>query len=208
MCITKQSTKVNLGGALEVKVSLIFGVGYMVEGASGHMEEDTERMVKTPWFDEEIPFTKAAEIGTKKVINDHSTIGIVVTTDGSIGDIPRESYLEPEEATITELKKLNKPFVVIVNTAKPHSNEAKAVAEDIENKYNVKAMALNCEQLKREDVNNILENVLYEFPLSVVEFYMPKWVEMLPNTDKLKADIINTMKTFMAIKNSIRDHID
>ena len=156
---------------------LIDCVGYMVEGDGGHMEDDVERMVKKPWSAEEIPFTKAAEIGTKKVINDHSTIGIVVTCDGSFGEIPRENYLPAEERTIQELNKIHKPFILLLNTNKPHSEETIKLAESLSNKYQVSTMPVNCEQLKKEDIHAILELILYEFPLTMIEFYMPKWVK-------------------------------
>lgn len=169
------------------------------------MENEEERMVKTPWSVEEIPFTKAAEIGTRKVITDHSTIGIVVTCDGSFGDIPRENYLAAEERTIRELKKLKKPFIVLLNTEKPYGEEAVRTAQEIGEKYDVTAMPVNCEQLKKEDINHILENVLYEFPLTMIEFYMPKWVEMLPANHKMKADIVARVKEIMQQYQCIRD---
>ena len=169
------------------------------------MEDDAERMVKTPWYAEEIPFTQAAEIGTRKVINDHSTIGIVITCDGSFGDIPRENYLAAEERTIKELKKLKKPFVVILNTAKPYGEEAARQAREIENQYGVSVMPVNCEQLKKEDIHQILENILYEFPLTMIEFYMPKWVEMLPANHKMKVDLIGRVREIMQQYNCIRD---
>lgn len=203
--IPKEAAKLSLGDGIEARVRLIDCVGYMVDGASGHMEDDTERMVKTPWFAEEIPFTQAAEIGTRKVINDHSTIGIVVTCDGSFGDIPRENYLAAEERTIKELKKLKKPFVVLLNTSKPYGEEAARLAQEIGNKYGVSVMSVNCEQLKKEDINQILENILYEFPLTMIEFYMPKWVEMLPANHKMKVDLIGRVKEIMQQYNCIRD---
>ena len=129
--VPKEAAVVRLSGDTDVKVRLIDCVGYMVEGAAGHIENGDERQVKTPWFEYEIPFTKAAGIGTRKVICDHSTIGIVITTDGSIGDIPRENYRPAEEQTIQELKSLGKPFIVLVNTRKPYSEEAKKVAKEI-----------------------------------------------------------------------------
>ena len=135
--IPKEAAKLSLGDGIEARVRLIDCVGYMVEGASGHMEDDAERMVKTPWYAEEIPFTQAAEIGTRKVINDHSTIGIVITCDGSFGDIPRENYLAAEERTIKELKKLKKPFIVFLNTAKTYGEEAAKQAREIESQYRV-----------------------------------------------------------------------
>lgn len=206
--IPNEAARVALGDDVEVMVRLIDCVGYMVDGAVGHLEEDAERMVKTPWFDYEIPFTQAAEIGTDKVMNDHSTIGLVITTDGSIGEIPRENYLEAEEKTILALKKLRKPFLVLVNSQKPYSEDANRVAEEIGQKYGVSAMTVNCEQLKKEDINKILENILYEFPLAAIEFYMPKWVEMLPNDNRMKLDIIEKVRDIMAGYDKVRDILD
>ncbi len=203
--IPKEAAKLSLGDGIEARVRLIDCVGYMVDGASGHMEDDTERMVKTPWYAEEIPFTQAAEIGTRKVINDHSTIGVVITCDGSFGDIPRENYLAAEERTIKELKKLKKPFVVLLNTAKPYGEEAARLSQEIGSQYGVSVMPVNCEQLKKEDINQILENILYEFPLTMIEFYMPKWVEMLPANHKMKVDLIGRVKEIMQQYNCIRD---
>jgi len=206
--IPNEAAKVVLSGDIPVSVRLIDCVGYMVEGAAGHMEEDVERMVKTPWFDYEIPFTQAAEIGTDKVMNDHSTIGMVVTTDGSFGELPRNNYLEAEEKTILALKKLRKPFLVLVNSQKPYSEEAKKVADEIGEKYGVSTVTVNCEQLKKDDINMLLEKVLYEFPISSIEFYMPKWVEMLSNDNRMKQDIIGKVKLLMKDYNTIRNVIE
>ncbi len=203
--IPKEAAHLKLGSDIDVNVRLIDCVGYMVDGATGHLEDQEERMVKTPWSAEEIPFTKAAEIGTRKVIRDHSTIGIVVTCDGSFGELPRESFLEAEERTITELKELGKPFIVLLNSAKPYADETRTLADEISEKYQVTVMPVNCEQLKREDIHHIMENVLYEFPLTMIEFYMPKWVEMLPCDHKLKQDIIFHIKELMNSMNHIRD---
>lgn len=203
--IPKEAAQIRLGEDIDVGVRLIDCVGYMVDGASGHMEDDMERMVKTPWSADEIPFTQAAEIGTKKVINDHSTIGIVITTDGSFGEIARENYIPAEERTIMELKKIHKPFIVLVNTARPYSEEAKRLADEISNKYQVSTMPVNCEQLKNEDINTIMEKILYEFPLTMIEFYMPKWVEMLPNNHKMKMDIISKIKELMKAFGCVKD---
>lgn len=203
--IPKEAAHVKLGADIDVKVRLIDCVGYMVEGASGHMEKDEERMVKTPWSMEEIPFTKAAEIGTRKVIRDHSTIGIVVTCDGSFGELPRESFLDAEERTIKELQALGKPYIVLLNSAKPYAEETRNLADEISEKYQVTVMPINCEQLKKEDINHIMENILYEFPLTMIEFYMPKWVEMLPCDHKMKKDIIARLKQLMTDLNHIRD---
>lgn len=206
--IPNEAANVTLNGDIDVSVRLIDCVGYMVEGAVGHLEENEERMVKTPWFDTEIPFTRAAEIGTDKVMNDHSTIGLVITTDGSIGEIPRSNYLEAEEKTITALKQLHKPFLVLVNSQKPFSEETKSVVNEIVSKYNVAALPVNCEQLKKDDILKILENILYEFPLAAMEFYMPKWVEMLPNDNRMKQDFIEKVKILMKDYDTIRDVLD
>ncbi len=206
--IPNEAAEVTLNGDIAVSVRLIDCVGYMVEGAAGHMEEEAERMVKTPWFDYEIPFTQAAEIGTDKVMNDHSTIGLVITTDGSFGEIPRGNYLEAEERTITALKKLHKPFLVLVNSQKPYSEEARKTAREIGEKYGVSVVTVNCEQLKKDDINMLLENVLYEFPISSMEFYMPKWVEMLPEENRMKQDLVQRVKQLMKDYNTIRDVLE
>ena len=205
--IPKEAAEIALSEDIAVKVRLIDCVGYMVNGAVGHMEENQERMVKTPWFEQEIPFTQAAEIGTDKVIHDHSTIGLVITTDGSFGELARENYLEAEEKTIHALKRLHKPFLVLMNTAKPYSEETKKLVQDLENKYQISAMPINCEQLKKEDINRILEKILYEFPISVVEFYMPKWVEMLPVSNRMKQDIVEKIRELMKEITCVRDVI-
>ena len=206
--IPKEAALVTMGEGVEAKVRLIDCVGYMVDGAGGHMENGEERMVKTPWSTEEIPFTMAAEMGTRKVITDHSTIGIVVTCDGSFGEIKRENDLPAEERTIKELKKMNKPFIVLVNSVRPYSEEAIKQAREIGEKYNVTAMPVNCEQLKKEDINQILEKILYEFPLAMMEFYMPKWVEMLPAIHPLKTDLVSKVKDMMKKYNCIRDVVN
>jgi len=203
--IPKEAAEIRLAEDLAVNVRLIDCVGYMVNGAVGHMEENQERMVKTPWFDKEIPFTQAAEIGTDKVINDHSTIGLVVTTDGSFGELSRESYLEAEEKTINALKRLHKPFLVLLNTSKPYSEETKRIVQDLEEKYQVSVMAVNCEQLKKDDIDRIMEKILYEFPISVMEFYVPKWVEMLPASNRMKQDIVDKIRDIMKDITCVRD---
>lgn len=203
--IPKEAAHIKLGTDIDVDVRLIDCVGYMVEGATGHMEKEEERMVKTPWSVEGIPFTKAAEIGTRKVIKDHSTIGVVVTCDGTFGDLQRDSFLGAEERTIKELQMLGKPFVVLLNSAKPYTEETRQLADEISDKYQVTVIPVNCEQLKREDINRIMENILYEFPLTMIEFYMPKWVEMLPFDHKMKKDIITKIKQLMDSLNNIRD---
>ena len=202
--VPKEAAAIKLSDDVEVKIRLIDCVGYMVDGASGHIENDTERQVKTPWFEYEIPFTKAAAIGTKKVIHDHATIGIVVTTDGSIGDLPRENYIAAEEKTIKELQSIGKPFIILLNTQKPYTDEAKALKEELEEKYGVSVLPANCEQLRTEDIHNIMRQVLYEFPIAEVEFYIPKWVEMLSREHRIKADLLQNVKSVMGEMKDIR----
>ena len=178
--IPREAATIQLDEDVSADVKLIDCVGYLIEGVSGHMEDGAERMVKTPWYGYEIPFAKAAQIGTEKVIREHATIGIVVTTDGSFTDIPRENYVPAEEKTVEELKKIGKPFVILLNTPRPHSTGAEQLCQELQEKYGVTVLAVNCEQLKSEDIRQILQSVLYEFPLEALEFYVPKWVEMLP----------------------------
>ena len=203
--VPKEAAKIQLSEDVETKIRLIDCVGYMVDGASGHIEGGEERQVKTPWFDHEIPFTQAAGIGTKKVIRDHATLGIVVTTDGSITEIPRENYKSAEKKTIQELQEIGKPFIVIVNSKKPYGNEAKSVVSELESTYGVRALTVNCEQMKQEDIYRILEAVLYEFPISEVEFFIPKWVEMLSAEHKIKQDLLQNVRAVMDQLNEIRD---
>lgn len=192
--IPKDAININVENNISAKFRLIDCVGYMVSGAGGIYEDGKERLVKTPWYDKEIPFTKAAEYGTGKVIKDHSTIGIVVTSDGSIGEIPRENFLEAEEKTIKELKAIKKPFVVVVNSTHPDSKETKQTATAMEEKYNVPAIATDCENLNKDDINRILLKILYEFPVAQIEFYLPKWAEMLSVESPIKTELIECAK--------------
>lgn len=203
--VPNEAAEITFDGDVKAKVRLIDCVGYMVEGAAGHMEGEQERMVKTPWFDDPIPFTDAAQIGTDKVMNDHSTIGLVITTDGSIGELPRSAYLEAEQKTIQALKETGKPFLVLVNSKRPYSEEAKNLALQIAKDYQVTALTVNCEQLRREDILRILEQILYEFPISSMEFYFPKWVEMLPMEDPLRTELISRAREIMEHCNRLRD---
>ncbi|MBQ8803769.1 MAG: stage IV sporulation protein A [Tyzzerella sp.] len=205
--VPKEAAEICLMDDVKVKIRLVDCVGYMVEGASGHMENGEERKVKTPWFEHEIPFTKAASVGTQKVIRDHATIGIVVTTDGSIGELRRENYIAAEEKTIRELQNMGKPFIVLVNSQKPYSPEAKQVVEYLKSQYGVSAMAVNCEQLREEDIHHIMERVLFEFPVSEIQFYIPKWVEMLPRTHKIKMEILHYIKGLLGQMLEIKDAV-
>ena len=166
------------------KIRLIDCVGFMVDGASGHMEGGNDRMVKTPWFDEDVTFEDAATIGTEKVIKDHATIAIMVTTDGSFGDIPRENYLKAERETVEQLKASDKPFVILLNTIKPYSNETAKLKEWMQKEYNCSVLAVNCNQMQKNEALMVLEQIAFEFPVSRVDFYVPKWIEMLENDKK------------------------
>lgn len=155
-------------------------------------------MVKTPWFEKAIPSNEAAQVGTRKVIQEHATIGLVVTTDGSFGELPRENFIEAEELTVKELKKQGKPFLILVNSQTPYKEETQKLCRELRDKYGVTTISANCEQLRKEDIIKILENVLYEFPGQVeIQFYIPKWVEMLSPQHELKAQILTQIREYI-----------
>lgn len=203
--IPKEAVPVLLGGEQKVKVKLIDCVGFLVKDAAGHVEDGKERMVKTPWFAKAIPFHEAAQIGTRKVIEEHSTIGLVILSDGSFGELPRENFLEAEEKTIQELKKQGKPFLILLNSQMPYKEETMALARQIQDKYGVTTITANCEQLRKDDISRILEKILYEFPVSEIQYFVPKWTEMLPVTHELKMQILNQIKDRMQHLTHIRD---
>ena len=209
--IPKEAVNVNLGDDQKVQIRLIDCVGFLVKDASGHIEDGRERMVKTPWFEKAIPFHEAAETGTRKVIQEHATIGLVVTTDGSFGELPRENFTDAEALTINLLKKQGKPFLILVNSQMPYKEETQELVRNLQNKYGVTTMAANCEQLRKEDVTRILSNILYEFPVSEIQFFVPKWVEMLPNDHELKLKLLEQireqMKKLLHIKNITRESV-
>lgn len=196
--IPKQAANISLDENASVNVRLVDCVGYMVDGASGHLEEEKERLVKTPWYDYEIPFTKAAHIGTKKVMTDHATIGVVITGDGSFGEIERNDFYKVEHELVNEMKSLGKPFIVILNSTKPNSRETQDLAEELTNQYGVKVLPINCDQLKANDILEILRHILLEFPISQVGFYIPKWVETLEMGHPIKQAIIEYAKQVMS----------
>ena len=203
--VPKEAIDVTLGEDVHVKLRLIDCVGYLVSDAVGNLEEGKERMVKTPWYDYEIPFHQAAEMGTQKVIRDHSTIGLLVTCDGSFGEIPRENFVQSEERTVAELKACKKPFLIILNSQMPYKEETKQLVAAMQEKYQTSVVAVNCEQLKKDDIIRILEKILYEFPIRQMEFYIPKWVELLPVTHHLKADLLEHIRSIMKNFRYIRD---
>ena len=187
--VPNEAVEINLNGNIKFRARLVDCVGYLVNNAIGYLEDDIPRMVKTPWFEEEIPFEEAAEIGTKKVIQDHSTIGILVTTDGSFSGINRVDYISAEERVAKELKALNKPFVIVLNTTDPYSDNSKILASSLEEKYAVPVIATNCENLSIENINEIFAKVLYEFPIERINISYPKWIDALGNDHWLKKEI-------------------
>ena len=192
--IPKEAVDITIGDEVNLKVRMIDCVGYMVNGAEGHEEDGKERLVSTPWFDYDIPFTEAAELGTKKVIRDHSTVGIVITSDGSITDIDREAYIEPEQKTINELDNLGKPYVILLNSRHPSSEQTVLLADELSKQYNKTVIPVNCDRLSDYDINNIFESLLLEFPVTAVNFIIPKWVEALDNENEIKAYLIELAK--------------
>ena len=203
--IPQEAAEITLADESSVSVRLIDCVGFMVEGANGHLEGDGYRMVHTPWFEEEIPFSDAARIGTEKVIKDHATIGIVVTTDGSIGELPRENYVEAEQTAVEKLKEIGKPYVIVLNSVRPYSSETLALKESLEQEYQAVVVPVNCQQMHREDLVTVMKAILFEFPVTRVDFAIPKWTEMLPMEHKLKAAMIQTASRLMDGIGRVRD---
>lgn len=192
--IPKQAANIALNEDASVNVRLVDCVGYMVDGATGHLEEDKERLVKTPWYDYEIPFTKAAHIGTKKVMTDHATIGIVITGDGSYGELTRENFEPVEKELVEEMKQQGKPFIVILNSTRPGSKETMEMAEELTGEYGVKVLPVNCDQLKAKDILEILKHILLEFPISQISFFIPKWAETLDADHPIKQAVLDYAK--------------
>lgn len=203
--VPEEAVQISVDGGAVLSVRLIDCVGYLVPGAAGVMEDDMPRMVTTPWFEHEIPMAQAAEIGTRKVIAEHSTIGIVVTTDGSITDIPREDYLDAEERVITELKELGKPFLVLLNSAYPHSERAQAARAEIAQRYDVTCVCANCLELDEEAVTNVIRGVLYEFPLRELDLFLPAWVDALPLEHPIKTELFAAVRAQTQGLQRVRD---
>ena len=191
--VPENPVNISLAGNTELAVRLVDCVGYMVDGAAGQFEDGEERMVTTPWFDHEISMTEAAEKGTYKVITEHSTIGIVITTDGSICDIPREKYLVPEERVINELKEIGKPFIVLLNCIDPESEQAAETAREISENYGVRCLRVNCLKLEEAGIACIIRSVLEEFPLKSIGLFLPEWLEALPGDNTLREEIFGNI---------------
>ena len=203
--VPEKGTQIKLDGNITTNVRLIDCVGYIVPSALGYIEGDQPRMVMTPWYDEAIPFNMAAEIGTQKVINEHSTIGLVVTTDGSISDIPREEYAEAEERVIEELKAINKPFIVLLNCLYPDSPEATNMAAALSDKYSVSVIPVNCLDLSDSDIKRILSRILLEFPVKEICINFPKWINSLSIDHWLRMDLTTAIKNAVSDIKHIRD---
>ena len=203
--IPEKGVQISLDDSSAMNVRLIDCVGYIVPSALGYIEGDQPRMVMTPWFEEPIPFNMAAEIGTRKVINEHSTIGLVITTDGSISDIPRSEYEEAEERVIEELKGINKPFVILLNCMYPDSEESAALAAALTEKYGVPVQPVNCLELNEDDIKQILSRVLFEFPIKEICISFPRWINSLPLDHWLRSDLTDTIKQSAAAIRHIRD---
>ena len=192
--VPNEAVEITLDETLKLKVRMVDCVGYLVKGALGYLENNMPRMVSTPWFDYQIPFEQAAEMGTRKVINDHSTIGLLVTTDGTITDIPRDDYVDAEKRVVNELKAINKPFVIILNSVIPYEIETEQLRQELEERYQAPVISINCAQMRNEDLIAIMERILYEFPICEIGINIPKWVEALDDDHWLKIDMLQAIK--------------
>lgn len=206
--VPNEAIEISLDNNLKFKTRLVDCVGYLVDNAIGYLEDDMPRMVKTPWSDEEIPFETAAEIGTKKVIEEHSTIGILVTTDGTVTDIPREDYIKAEERVVSELKALNKPFIILLNSAEPNSTYTQELAKTLNEKYKTAVVPANCENLGIEDINNMFSKLLYEFPVEQIKIKCPRWIDGLEFTHPLKTELYKEIREAFENVNVLKDVSD
>ncbi len=203
--VPNEAVEIVLKDNARFRVRLVDCVGYMVKGAIGHLENEMPRMVSTPWFENKIPFEEAAELGTRKVINDHSTIGFLVTTDGSITEIPRQNYIQAEERVVKELKDLNKPFVILLNSTHPRAEETRNIAESLEAKYEVPVCVVDCMNMSMDDVHYILERVLFEFPVTEIHIDLPQWIEGLDFDHWLRQGIIKAVQSSTADIKRLKD---
>ena len=203
--IPEEAVEINVDNTATLKVRMIDCVGYVVDSSMGYMEDDTPRMVKTPWDDDEIPFDKAAEIGTKKVIDEHSTIGLLVTTDGTIGEIEREDYIKAEERVVKELKAINKPFIILLNSIEPNSVQTGELASSMSRKYQVPVLPVNCIELDENRIKAILAQVLFEFPVREVRVSIPKWLVSLDKNHWLKSSVFESIRKHSTSMQKIRE---
>ncbi|UMZ73881.1 stage IV sporulation protein A [Natranaerofaba carboxydovora] len=203
--IPDDAVEVVLNDNISMKVRMVDCVGYLVDGAIGYEEEEGPRMVSTPWFEEDVPFEEAAEVGTKKVIDEHSTIGVVVTTDGSITGISRESYVQAEEKVVSELKEIGKPYVVVLNSTNPYSEEAKNITEELKEKYDVPVIPLDILDMNEDEINHVFQEILYEFPIKEVSINLPNWVEELDNDHWLREGFETAIRDSIEDVDRVRD---
>lgn len=203
--VPNEAVEIAIDDKIKLKTRLVDCVGYLVPNSIGYLEDGNPRMVKTPWSDEEIPFEQAAEIGTKKVIEDHSTIGILITTDGTISEIPRESYISAEERVVSELKAINKPFVILLNSQDPNSSDTQNLVSQLSQKYNSTVIPINCANLSMNDITNIFSNILYEFPISQINFKFPAWVNGLDLNHSLRQELLNEIKDAFSDASILKD---
>ncbi|MEK4028958.1 MULTISPECIES: stage IV sporulation protein A [Bacillaceae] len=203
--VPNQAISINVDEGLSVNVRLVDCVGYVIEGAKGYEDENGPRMIHTPWFEEPIPFHEAAEIGTRKVIQEHSTIGVLITTDGTVGEIPRANYLEAEERLVEELKEVGKPFIMIVNSARPHHAETESLRESLAEKYDIPVVAMSVESMREADVMSVLREALFEFPVHEVNVNLPGWVMVLKENHWLRGHYQEAIKETVQDIKRLRD---
>ncbi|MDQ0176208.1 stage IV sporulation protein A [Bacillus chungangensis] len=203
--VPNQAATVQVDEGLEVNVRLVDCVGYTVPGAKGYEDENGPRMIHTPWYEEPISFHEAAEIGTRKVIQEHSVLGVVVTTDGTIGEIPRQDYVEAEERVIAELKEVGKPFIVVINSARPHHSETEMLRNELTEKYDIPVLAMSVENMREADVLNVLREALYEFPVVEVNVNLPSWVMVLRENHWLQVHYQDAVKETVKDIKRLRD---
>jgi stage IV sporulation protein A len=206
--VPNEAVEITLKDNAKFRVRLVDCVGYMVKGAIGHLEDEMPRMVSTPWFENKIPFEEAAELGTRKVITDHSTIGLLVTTDGSITEIPRQNYIHAEERVVRELKSLNKPFVMILNSTRPRAEETRNLAEALEAKYEVPVCIVDCMNMSMDDMHYILQRILFEFPVTEIHIDLPRWIDGLDLEHWLRQDIIKAVRDATSEVKRLKDTED
>lgn len=194
--IPEKAVTIELSGGGSFRARLIDCVGYMVEGALGHEENDAPRLVKSPWFDHEVPFDLAAETGTRRVIREHATVGVVVTTDGSVADLPREGYCEAEQRIVEELEAIGKPYIILLNCAEPESDEAQQLAAQMAELYHHAVFPINCVTMTADTIDRLLQTLLYEFPVQEIAVYMPSWVTMLEAGHWLQSTVYSSMLAY------------
>lgn len=204
--VPNEAVRIKINNEAEMNVRMVDSVGYMVDGAMGHLENNTPRMVSTPWFDHDIPFEEAAEAGTRKVITDHSTIGIVMTTDGSITEIPRSSYVQAEERAVNELLELGKPFIIVLNSANPTSEDTVSLRSAMAGKYGVPVLLMDIMRLSETDITTMLENLLYEFPLKEINIKMPGWARALSPDHWLMSEVLGGISGTLGGLEKVKDY--